>query len=144
MDGSLCEAVLPIHGGKVEAIPGIWDTGATDGLVLVLVASASGQDETLEKGDVVAEVRQGLVESAVCSSCGLMDTRFMTGNGSCQSCGIAQPASFDVCEGCGDKIVQEDGFKYEADDFEVWFWSSLHVCCGFFVQLWERPEDSRS
>ena len=73
MDGSLCEAVLPIHGGKVEAIPGIWDIGATDGMVLV--ASASGQDETLEQGDVVAEVRQGLVESAVCSSCGLMDRR---------------------------------------------------------------------
>ena len=103
LDGSLCEAVLPIRGGKVEAIPGIWDTGATDGIVLV--ASASGQDETLEQGDVVAEVRQGLVESAVCSSCGLMDARFMTGNGSCQSCGIAQPASFDVCEGCGDKIA---------------------------------------
>ena len=29
----------------------------------------------------------------------------MTGNGSCQSCGIAQPPSFDVCEGCGDKIA---------------------------------------
>ena len=72
---------------------------------MVLVASASGQDETLEQGDVVAEVRQGLVESAVCSSCGLMDTRFVTGNGSCQSCGIAQPPSFDVCEGCGDKIA---------------------------------------
>ena len=103
LDGSLCEAVLPIQGGKVETIPGIWDTGATHGMVLV--ASASGQDETLEQGDAVAEVRQGLVESAICSSCGLMDTRFTTGNGSCQSCGIAQPASFEECEGCGDKIA---------------------------------------
>ena len=103
LHGSLCEAVLPIQGGKVETIPGIWDTGATHGMVLV--ASTSGQDETLEQGDAVAEVRQGLVESAICSSCGLMDTRFTTGNGSCQSCGIAQPASFEECEGCGDKIA---------------------------------------
>ena len=103
LDGSLCEAVLPIQGGKVETIPGIWDTGATHGMVLV--ASTSGQDETLEQGDAVAEVRQGLVENAICSSCGLMDTRFTTGNGSCQSCGIAQPASFEECEGCGDKIA---------------------------------------
>ena len=33
-DGFLCEAVLSVE-GQVEAIPGVWDTGATEGSLLV-------------------------------------------------------------------------------------------------------------
>ena len=60
-DGSLCEAVLPVE-GQVEAIPGVWDTGAVEGSILV---AALGADLTLEPGDVVAEVRGGCVDSTV-------------------------------------------------------------------------------
>ena len=30
----LCQAVLPVE-GQVEAIPGVWDTGAVEGSILV-------------------------------------------------------------------------------------------------------------
>ena len=56
-DGSLCEAVLPVE-CQVETIPGVWDTGAVEGSILVAALDA---DLTLEPGDVVAEVRAGCV-----------------------------------------------------------------------------------
>ena len=55
-DGSLMEAVFPVDCG-VEAVPGLWTTGAEEGFVLL----AHG----FEPGDVVAEVlevRSGLVD----------------------------------------------------------------------------------
>ena len=58
--GSLCEAVLPVE-GQVEAIPGVWDTGAVEGSIHVAALDA---DLTLQPGDVVAEVRAGCVDSS--------------------------------------------------------------------------------
>ena len=55
----------------VEAVPGLWTTGAAEGFVLL---AAQELDHTLEPGDVVAEVRSGLVETAACD-CGAVETR---------------------------------------------------------------------
>ena len=57
-DGSLSEVVC-----SVEAIPGLWQTGAQEGFVLL---AATEEDASLHPRDVVAEVRAGLVETAAC------------------------------------------------------------------------------
>ena len=72
-DGSLTEAVFPVDCG-VEAVPGLWTTGAAEGFVLL---AAQELDHTLEPGDVVAEVRSGLVETAACD-CGAVETNFLS------------------------------------------------------------------
>ena len=68
-DGSLTEAVFPVDCG-IEAVPGLWTTGAAEGFVLL---AAQEVDHTLEPGDVVAEVRSGLVETAACD-CGAVES----------------------------------------------------------------------
>ena len=82
-DGSLTEAVFPVDCG-VEAVPGLWTTGAAEGFVLL---AAEELDHTLEPGDVVAEVRSGLVETAACD-CGAVETNFLWvgEEGPCETC----------------------------------------------------------
>ena len=58
----------------VEAVPGLWTTGAAEGFVLL---AAQELDHTLDPGDVVAEVRSGLVETAACD-CGAVETSFFS------------------------------------------------------------------
>ena len=62
-DGSLSEVVLPVE-CSVEAIPGLWQTGAQEGFVLL---TATEEDVSLHPRDVVAEVCAGLVETAACA-----------------------------------------------------------------------------
>ena len=104
-DGSLTEAVFPVDCG-VEAVPGLWTTGAAEGFVLL---AAQELDHTLEPGDVVAEVRSGLVETAACD-CGAVETNFFSvgEEGPCETCGVAKaPESSDgcFCCGCGDRTA---------------------------------------
>ena len=94
-DGSLTEAVFPVDCG-VEAVPGLWTTGAAEGFVLL---AAQELDYTLEPGDVVAEVRSGLVETAACD-CGA----FLSPgeDGPCETCGVAKaPELSEGCFSCG-------------------------------------------
>ena len=51
---SSCEVVLPVA-GKVEAVPGIWDTGAREGMVLV---TPYQEEVVLEEGDPEATVME--------------------------------------------------------------------------------------
>ena len=98
-DGSLTEAVFPVDCG-VEAVPGLWTTGAAEGFVLL---PAQELDHTLEPGDVVAEVRSGLVETAACD-CGAVETCFLSvgEDGPCETCGVAKVPEFaDGCFSCG-------------------------------------------
>ena len=98
-DGSLTEAVFPVDCG-VEAVPGLWTTGAGEGFVLL---AAQELDYTLEPGDVVAEVRSGLVETAACD-CGAVETTFLSPKeeGPCETCGVAKaPELSDGCFSCG-------------------------------------------
>ena len=78
----------------------MWDTGATEGSILVAALDA---DLTLEPGDVVAEVRAGCVDSAVCG-CGSVET-FLTSVESapvCESCGVGRPEDHPpACYACG-------------------------------------------
>ena len=94
-DGSLTEAVFPVDCG-VEAVPGLWTTGAAEGFVLL---AAQELDYTLEPGDVVAEVRSGVVETAACD-CGAVETTFLSPgqDGPCETCCVAKAP--EVSEGC--------------------------------------------
>ena len=97
-DGSLTEAVFPVDCG-VEAVPGLWTTGAGEGFVLL---AAQELDYTLEPGDVVG-VRSGLVETAACD-CGAVETTFLSpkDEGPCETCGVAKaPELSDGCFSCG-------------------------------------------
>ena len=98
-DGSLTEAVFPVDCG-VEAVPGLWTTGAAEGFVLL---AAQELHHTLEPGDVVAEVRSGLVETAACD-CGAVETSFLSvgEDGPCETCGVSKaPEVSDGCFSCG-------------------------------------------
>ena len=98
-DGSLTEAVFPVDCG-VEAVPGLWTTGAAEGFVLL---AAQELDHTLEPGDVVAEVRSGLVETAACD-CGAVETNFFSAgeDALCESCGVFRASEVsDGCFSCG-------------------------------------------
>ena len=81
----------------VEAVPGLWTTGAAEGFVLL---AAQELDYTLEPGDVVAEVRSGLVETAACD-CGAVETTFLSPKeeGPCETCGTAV-RSYQGCGSC--------------------------------------------
>ena len=84
----------------VEAVPGLWTTGAAEGFVLL---AAQELDYTLEPGDVVAEVRSGLVETAACD-CGAVETTFLLfeEDGPCETCGVAKaPELSEGCFSCG-------------------------------------------
>ena len=98
IDGSLCEGVLPIE-GPVEAVPGIWDSGAVSGMVLV---TAQDEEVTLEAGRPVAEVRPGLAEVTVCE-CGMMDSHLTSPSEGkvCQECGVGIASSPSACQLCG-------------------------------------------
>ena len=100
LDGSLCEAVLPIE-GPVEAVPGIWDSGGTSGLALL---AALEEDALLTPGQAVAEVRAGLVHSEVCE-CGALDTSLIVPRAAdrCGDCGalMLSESQRDACESCG-------------------------------------------
>ena len=97
---SLTEAVLPID-SKVEAVPGLWDTGRREGMVLV---TPRQEDVCLEKGDGVAELRSGFASAGSCQ-CGSMDTVFgdpQSTTDSCQECGGPQVSmSQTTCQTCG-------------------------------------------
>ena len=98
-DGSLTEAVFLVDCG-VEAVPGLWTTGAAEGFVFL---AAQELDHTLEPGDVVAEIRSGLVETAACD-CGAVETNFLSvgEEGPCETCGVAKaPELSDGCFSCG-------------------------------------------
>ena len=84
----------------VEAVPGLWTTGAAEGFVLL---AAQELDHTLEPGDVVAEVRSGLVETAACD-CGAVETTFFSAGeeAPCETCGVSKaPEVSDGCFSCG-------------------------------------------
>ena len=75
-------------------------TGAHEGFVLL---AATEEDASLHPGDVVAEVRAGLVQTAACE-CGAAETVFRTEPQAdpCESCGISKLAKREEsCFACG-------------------------------------------
>lgn len=108
IDGSLCEGVLPIE-GPVEAVPGIWDSGAVSGMVLV---TAQDEEVTLEAGRPVAEVRPGLAEVTVCE-CGMMDSH------------LTSPSEGKVCQECGVGIASSPCLPA--------LWGNGTSCCSRFA-----------
>ena len=74
-------------GIAVEAAPGLWPTGAKDGMIFV--CNLDDMEKPLETGDVVAEVCTAAVQTRVCGQCGDLDTDAWI-----------QDDSTPVCEGC--------------------------------------------
>ena len=98
-EGSLSEVVLPVECG-VEAVPGLWPTGEGKGFVLL---AAQECDHSLQPGEVVAEVRSGLVCTAACG-CGAIETVFESEPSpqACADCGVAVASvDHDPCFACG-------------------------------------------
>ena len=98
-EGSLSEVVLPVECG-VEAVPGLWPTGEGKGFVLL---AAQECDHSLQPGEVVAEVRSGLVSTAACG-CGAIETVFESEPSpqTCADCGVAVASvDHDPCFACG-------------------------------------------
>jgi len=95
-EASECEAVLPIE-GKIEVVPGLWNTGGREGMVLV---TPRHDEAVLEKGDPVAELRSGLAASTLCG-CGAVDTVFQS----------AGPPSKARCKDCGGPRMEVENRK---------------------------------
>ena len=94
-DVSLSEAALPIE-GAVEAVPGVWPTGTTKGMLLV---AARQEAVTIEKGVPVGELRAGAVSSGICE-CGAVDTIL---EGPVKGSALGMPSSLpgQTCQVCG-------------------------------------------
>ena len=95
-EASECEAVLPIE-GKIEVVPGLWNTGGREGMVLV---TPRHDEAVLEKGDPVAELRSGLAASTLCGG-GAVDTVFQS----------AGPPSKARCKDCGGPRMEVENRK---------------------------------
>jgi hypothetical protein len=82
------EVVLPSPGLEVEVVPGLWPTGAVEGLVFV--GNATDFDQCLEKGDRVGGVARAAVQTRVCGTCRAEDSEAWViepGQAGCKSCG---------------------------------------------------------
>ena len=98
-DASQCQAVLPIE-GRIEVVPGLWDTGSRKGMVLV---TPRQEEIVLEKGDPVGELRNGLAASKKCG-CGALDMIFESSEREerCDHCGGPRMAvRVEECHACG-------------------------------------------
>ena len=95
---SVVEAALPIE-GSVEAVPGVWPTGASQGMLLV---AARDEPVALEKGTPVGELRSGFVSSGTCE-CGTVET-ILEGDAEdrCGECGAVNSSLAEqFCQTCG-------------------------------------------
>ena len=104
-DASQCQAVLPIE-GRIEVVPGLWDTGSRKGMVLV---TPRQEEIVLEKGDPVGELRNGLAASKKCG-CGALDMIFESSEREerCDHCGGPRMAvRVEECHACGQKEEKE-------------------------------------
>ena len=104
-DASLCEAIFPVE-GKTEVVPGLWDTGSREGMVLVVPRH---EEVILEAGDQVGELGNGLVASTQCV-CGAVDTVFQSTERKepCPECGKAiMSVKTEQCYACGETKGKE-------------------------------------
>ena len=95
---SVVEAALPIE-GSVEAVPGVWPTGASQGMLLV---AARDEPVALEKGTPVGELRSGFVSSGTCE-CGAVETILEgAAEDRCGECGAVNSSLAEqFCQTCG-------------------------------------------
>ena len=104
-DASLCEAIFPVE-GETEVVPGLWNTGSREGMVLVVPRH---EEVILEAGDQVGELRNGLVASTQCV-CGAVDTVFQSTERKepCPECGKAiMSVKTEQCYACGETKGKE-------------------------------------
>ena len=95
---ALCRRWFFLVECSVEAVPALWQTRGREGFVLL-----AEEDASIHPGDVVAEVRAGLVETAACE-CGAIETVFRTEPQAdlCESRGISKLAKRkESCFACG-------------------------------------------
>ena len=98
-DQHLTEAVCPIL-GVLEAVPGLWTTGAREGMVLLTNLGVS--DESLERGATVAAVANVSAQTRTCDVCGAVDTDAWLGAlDACADCGRGLSGGMSACRGCG-------------------------------------------
>ena len=96
------EVVSPSPGLEVEVAPGLWPTGAVEGLVFV--GNATDFDQCLEKGDRVGGVARAAVQTRVCGTCRAEDSEAWViepGQAGCKSCGAHVKKVALNCRQCG-------------------------------------------
>jgi hypothetical protein len=101
-DATILQAVFPSTKSTVETLPGIWDSGATEGVVCV--TNNAEFDVSLETGDVIGEVYPAAVQTRVCQACGCLDTDAWIVDKDTPRCGCCQtptPAGPRSCQQCG-------------------------------------------
>ena len=91
---------LPVE-GPLEAVPGLWPSGATEGMVCV--CNLDDLDASLDMGATVAEVVPATVQTRVCAQCGMIDTDGWILDEdlpTCESCKTRRPGGRSSCRGC--------------------------------------------
>ena len=101
------ESVLPVK-GAIEAVPGIWRTGALEGVILV--ANLELVDLDLSAGMVVAAIAPVTAQTRVCMSCHQVDTdawvlRASKPQPQCQDCHAFVAGGDSACRACGAESV---------------------------------------
>ena len=98
------EAVLPLTDPDVlgpEVSPGIWETQADQGWVMVV---AGPEGSRIENGQPMASLASGSARMGQCNHCGSLDTMFVAadlpGHEECEVCGCVL-VDFDACANCG-------------------------------------------
>ena len=96
------QVALPVDDGQIEAVPGLWPNGATEGLICICNFDEFGGP--LDPGTVVAEVHDAAVQTRVCGACGVLDTDAWVIDETyprCSRCSTAVPAGHSQCRQCG-------------------------------------------
>ena len=66
------EVVFPYEKQALEAAPGLWETGAAEGMICL--SNLDMIEHSVEAGEVVAVVSAANVRASKCYSCGTLDT----------------------------------------------------------------------
>jgi hypothetical protein len=98
------QLALPSDLTSLEAVPGLWPTGATEGMICI--CNLTEVPVPLETGSVAAEVSPGTCSTTLCDRCGRTDTLAEILTDSSERCGTCN-AGFvkrePDCRHCGAK-----------------------------------------
>ena len=93
------EVVLPSEGVIVEAATGMWSTGDSEGIVFVYNPDVF--EQPLDPGMKVAELQEAVVQTRVCTDCGVVDTDALpigSDLAQCQTCAMPISPGPSTCK----------------------------------------------
>merc|ERR1712026_473287 len=93
---------LQAAGAVTDVAPGMWVSGAKEGLVFV--ANTTEFDQVVEAGTTLGVVAMAGVQTRVCEDCGMVDTDAWPSGPQerrCKACGVLLAGGSSQCRGCG-------------------------------------------